>query len=39
VRFRTWLDSELRRLRRQDIGIKQVDEHIWLVNFMDYDLG
>ena len=23
----------------QTVGIKQVDEHIWLVSFMDYDLG
>ena len=23
----------------QNIGIKQVGEHIWLVSFMDYDLG
>jgi putative transposase len=23
----------------QSVGIKQVSEHIWLVSFMDYDLG
>lgn len=23
----------------QSVGIKQTDEHIWLVTFMDYDLG
>ena len=23
----------------QDVGVKQVDDHIWLVTFMDYDLG
>ena len=23
----------------QDVGIKQVDEHVWLVTFMTYDLG
>jgi putative transposase len=23
----------------QCVGIKQVSEHIWLVSFMDYDLG
>ena len=23
----------------QMVGVKQVDEHIWLVSFMDYDLG
>jgi putative transposase len=23
----------------QSVGIKQVNEHIWLVTFMDYDLG
>ena len=23
----------------QKVGVKQVDEHIWLVTFMDYDLG
>jgi putative transposase len=23
----------------QTVGIKQTDEHIWLVSFMDYDLG
>ena len=21
------------------VGVKQTDEHIWLVTFMDYDLG
>ena len=24
---------------RQDVGVKQVDDHLWLVTFMDYDLG
>jgi len=23
----------------QQVGIRQVDEHIWLVTFMHYDLG
>ena len=23
----------------QAVGIKQVDDHLWLVTFMDYDLG
>ncbi len=23
----------------QKIGVKQTDDHIWLVTFMDYDLG
>ena len=23
----------------QSVGIKQVSDHIWLVTFMDYDLG
>ena len=23
----------------QDVGIKEVDEGIWVVTFMDYDLG
>ena len=23
----------------QKVGVKQVGEHIWLVTFMDYDLG
>jgi len=23
----------------QNVGVKQVDEHIWLVSFMPYDLG
>ena len=23
----------------QSVGIKQVSEHIWLVSFMNYDLG
>ena len=23
----------------QSVGLKQVSEHIWLVSFMDYDLG
>ena len=23
----------------QKVGVKQVDDHIWLVTFMDYDLG
>jgi hypothetical protein len=23
----------------QDVGVKQVSDHIWLVTFMDYDLG
>ena len=23
----------------QDIGIKEVDDKVWLVSFMDYDLG
>jgi hypothetical protein len=23
----------------QDGGVKQVDDHLWLVTFMDYDLG
>jgi len=23
----------------QDVGVKQVDDHLWLVTFMDYDLG
>jgi len=26
-------------LAGQDVGIKQVDERIWLVSFMNYDLG
>ena len=26
-------------LAGQRLGIKQVNEHIWLVSFMDYDLG
>jgi hypothetical protein len=26
-------------LAGQKVGVKQVDEHIWLVTFMDYDLG
>ena len=24
---------------RQDVGVKQVDDHLWLVTFMDYDFG
>jgi hypothetical protein len=36
--------NELRLHRRhnpccQNVGIKQVSERIWLVTFMDYDLG
>jgi putative transposase len=23
----------------QEVGVKQVDDHLWLVTFMDYDLG
>jgi putative transposase len=23
----------------QRVGVKQVDDHLWLVTFMDYDLG
>lgn len=23
----------------QTVGIKQIEDHIWLVSFMDYDLG
>jgi len=23
----------------QDVGVRQVDEHVWLVTFMHYDLG
>jgi putative transposase len=23
----------------QDVGAKQIDDHIWLVTFMEYDLG
>ncbi|TGP23905.1 hypothetical protein EN834_35550 [bacterium M00.F.Ca.ET.191.01.1.1] len=23
----------------QTVGIKQVEDHIWLASFMDYDLG
>ena len=23
----------------QKVGVKQTDDHIWLVSFMDYDLG
>jgi putative transposase len=23
----------------QQVGVRQVDEHIWLVTFMNYDLG
>jgi hypothetical protein len=23
----------------QDVGVKQVDDHLWLVTFMGYDLG
>ena len=23
----------------QKVGVKQTDDHIWLVTFMDYDLG
>jgi putative transposase len=23
----------------QDVGVKQVDDHLWLVTFMDYELG
>ena len=26
-------------LRWQKVGVKQTAEHIWLVSFMDYDLG
>jgi putative transposase len=26
-------------LAGHDVGIKQVDERIWLVSFMNYDLG
>lgn len=25
--------------RGQNVGVKQVDERIWLVSFMHYDLG
>ena len=23
----------------QKVGVKQTDDHLWLVTFMDYDLG
>ena len=23
----------------QEVGVKQTEDHIWLVTFMDYDLG
>ena len=23
----------------QTVGVKQTDDHVWLVTFMDYDLG
>ena len=23
----------------QDVGVRQVEEHVWLVTFMHYDLG
>jgi hypothetical protein len=23
----------------QDVGVKQVDDHLWLITFTDYDLG
>jgi putative transposase len=23
----------------QTVGVKQVEEHLWLVSFMEYDLG
>jgi len=26
-------------MARQKVGIKEVDDGIWLVSFMDYDLG
>jgi hypothetical protein len=43
----TFRDSVQRRkkinlstcLARQAVGVKEVDDGIWLVSFMDYDLG
>jgi len=32
-------DQYLNRARSQTLGIKEVDDGIWLVSFMDYDLG
>jgi len=32
-------DQSQSRLRRQNVGVTQVGERIWLVTFMDYDLG
>lgn len=29
----------LRATAGQAVGIKQVEDHIWLTSFMDYDLG
>ena len=40
---RIWMDRERINiatvLAGQKIGIKEVDEGIWLVSFLDYDLG
>jgi len=32
-------DQPQRTLAGQAVGVKQVDHGIWLVSFMDYDLG
>src|SRR5688572_7426495 len=32
-------NGELFTFAGQTVGVKQVDEHIWLVTFMHYDLG
>ena len=31
--------SDLRPVAGQKVGVKQVDDHIWLVTFMHYDWG
>ena len=33
------LSARHRSLAGQAVGIKEVDDGIWLVSFMDYDLG
>jgi len=34
--WRAWLSTVF---AGRTVGIKQTDEHIWLVSFMHYDLG
>ncbi len=39
MRWHLLAASEDQRVAGQKVGVKQVSEHVWLVTFMEYDLG